>query len=185
MATSARAEVTSTDNLVPTGTYDHWCQNASVCRTDNATVTFYLDSGGDNALESTDKAKVNDVIDGQYRPTDLVMSYDSTPTFSGDAETDWYVQEGAVSGDAVGRATCNDPIWWTYRCDQHHITIEPGYWTYGLVCHELGHGVGLVHGDMASPTVDMQASVLGCMKKRPGSSDGLGSNQVTRINNNY
>lgn len=27
--------VSSTDNLVPTANYDHWCQNADVCKTDN------------------------------------------------------------------------------------------------------------------------------------------------------
>ncbi len=183
-ATAAWA-VTSTDNLVPTANYDKWCQNADVCKTDNASVWYYMDSGGDNALESDDKEQVNIVIKYEYQPTDLTVSYDSTPTFSGDAETDWYITEATVSGDANGVAVCNDPDWWSYECDQHHITIEPGYWTPGLVCHELGHGVGLTHGDMASPKVDLEDPVLGCMKKPMGRYDDLGSNQVTRINNNY
>ncbi len=176
--------VSSTDNLVPTANYDHYCSSDVVCKTDNASVYFYFDSGGTNALESDDKSKANYVIDNDYRPTDLSFHYDSTPTFSGSGETDWYVQEATVSGDANGMAICDDPETLSYECDQHHITVEPGS-TYGLFCHEFGHAVGLTHGAEASPKVSQTDPVLGCMKTPVGTYDSLGSNQVTRINNNY
>lgn len=144
-----------------------------------------MDSAGDDELEASDKAMVDEVIDDEYRPTHLVMHYDSNPTFSGSGETDWYYQEQTVSGDAEGRAVCNDPDWWTHECDQHYITIEPGHWTHGLTCHESGHAAGLVHGDRASPEVGLQDSVLGCMRKSTTSGMTLGSNQIDRINANY
>lgn len=185
LAATAAWAVTSTDNLVPTQNYDHWCANAAVCQTDNATVSYYMDSGGTDALESGDRTTVQNVISGDYQPTDLSVSYDSTPVWDGSGETDWYIQEETVSGDADGRTTCNDPETFDYGCDQHYVTIEPGSFTWGLTCHELGHAVGLVHGDLASPSVSKTDAVLGCMKTPVSSSQRLGSNQVTRINNNY
>ncbi|MGN0064697.1 MAG: hypothetical protein ACI379_10685 [Nocardioides sp.] len=184
LAATPAAHAVDPDNLVPTANYDHDCQVAAICKTDNATVTYYMDSGGSNELEAGDKASVQWVIDNEYAPTDLVMKYDSDPTFSGDAETDWYIVEETVSGDANGRAICNDAIWWTYKCDQHHVKIESGFWQHGLVCHELGHATGFVHGDLAAPTVAKSSSDNGCNRDPVPSTAGLNANQVTRINNN-
>ena len=177
--------VISTDNLVPNNNYGPQCQWADVCKTDNEDVYFYMDQAGDDALEAADDAMVNEVIDDEYRPTDLVMHYDSNPTFSGSGETDWYYQEQTVSGDSRGRTVCNDPDWGTYKCDQHYITIEPGYWSHGLTCHESGHAAGLLHGDKADPRVSMTDSVLGCMKTPVSTGQVLGQNQENQINANY
>jgi hypothetical protein len=114
-----------------------------------------------------------------------VVSADASPTFSGSGETDWYYQEQAVSGDAEGRTNCNDALVGTYRCDQHYITIEPGHWNQGLICHETGHAAGLTHGNMAYPVVGMQATVLGCMRKETSAGMTLGNNQEVQINANY
>lgn len=146
---------------------------------------FYMDSAGTDSLEAADKNMVNQVIDGEYRPTALAFHYDSNPTFSGSGETDWYYQEQGVSGDAQGQTVCNDPISYTYRCDQHYITIEPGWWTHGLTCHESGHAAGLVHGNLAYPVVDLQDPILGCMRKVTTYNMTLGQNQVNQINANY
>jgi hypothetical protein len=177
---------TWTDNMVPTSNYGPQCQVAgAVCITDNSSVTFYMLPGNPSGLESSDIAQVNSVIDGEYRPTDLALSYDATPTFSGASETDWYYREDVVSGSAEGKTVCDDPIGTSHKCDQHYITIEDGWYTYGLTCHETGHGTGLVHGDSAAPVVDMQDVILGCMRKTPPGGSGLGQNQKDRINELY
>jgi len=57
-----------------------------------------------------------------------------------------------------------------------------------LACHEVGHGVGLTHGEDADPDVDNQAGFLGCMKTRALESQRvpwLGSHNISRINDVY
>ncbi len=179
------ASAANPDNLIPTANYDHWRTGGTTCKTDNATVTYYMDSGGTNALEAGDKQMVRDVIASEYQPTNLSVTHDSTPTFSGGAETDWYLTEGSVSGDSNGSTFCNDPDLLTYKCDQHHIKIESGSWTAGMLCHELGHGVGFVHGDRASPRLSLTDGDNGCMRTPVGPWVFLDNNQITRINNNY
>ena len=175
----------SIDNMMPTAHYDPPCRKGIVCQTDNATLTYYMDSGGDNKLEDNDKQMVRNVMSGEYNPTDLSVSYDSSPSWSGDAETDIYYSEGTVSGSDEGFTYCENPGGsGIYKCDQQYVKIEPGHWGYGLTCHETGHAVGLVHGDRSAPTVGMQDSRLGCMKKNT-STEGLGDNQRRNINATY
>lgn len=181
----------ATDNLVPTNNYNVACQNgsvgdASVCRTDNAQVSYYMDSGGSDALEAGDKAIVRDMLSAQYSPTDLAISYDSTPTWSGSAETDIYYAEATVPGSDQGFTWCNDNSPGGYLCDQQYIRIEGGgLYTPGLSCHETGHAVGLLHGANASPRLSNTNSALGCMKKPVGYSDPLGSSNKENINGAY
>ncbi|BBC35752.1 hypothetical protein SGFS_070460 [Streptomyces graminofaciens] len=172
------------DNIAPTAHYDVPCRKGLVCQTDNATLTYYMDSGGGNKLEADDKATVRDVLNSEYAPTDLSVSYDSSPSWSGDAETDIYYSEGTVSGSDDGFTYCENPASGIYKCDQQYIKIEPGYWSYGLTCHETGHAVGLLHGMDSQPTVGAQDSRLGCMKKSVGG-EGLGDNNKRNINSVY
>ncbi|MFJ1590440.1 hypothetical protein ACIOD0_09380 [Kitasatospora albolonga] len=176
----------SVDNIVPTSNYYIGCLagqgNGTVCQTDNATVTYYMDSGGADQLEAVDKRVVRDMLAAQYAPTDLTIKYDANPTWSGSAETDIYYSEADVPGSATGMAWCND-VASGYKCDQSYIRIEGGgAYSPGLTCHETGHSVGLLHGNSAYPKVDTQDGVLGCMKKRVGYSDALGSNNRNNIN---
>ena len=181
------------NNMVGNANYDHACDEGGpdgggrVCRTDNAGVSYYMDSVGDFELETVDRDSVRYVMANDYNPTDLNVSYDSSPAFSGDAETDIIYQEGTVSGSADGRTWCNDdspaP---KYECDQQYVRIEgAGSYTHGLTCHETGHAVGLLHGANSNPTTSQTDSDLGCMRTPVGASASLGSNQRTRINNTY
>lgn len=172
------------DNIIPTSHYDTPCRKGILCQTDNAQLTYYMDSGGSNALESDDKATVRSVLSHEYGSTDLSVSYDSTPSWSGDSETDIYYSEGTVSGSDNGYTYCENAAPGMYKCDQQYVKIEPGHWSSGLVCHETGHAVGFVHGEDASPVVGMQDSRLGCMKKNVGS-EGLGDNNRRNINSVY
>ncbi|MEU2281842.1 hypothetical protein ABZ614_07830 [Streptomyces sp. NPDC013178] len=125
-----------------------------------------MDSGGNNKLEDDDKRMVRNVMSGEYNPTDLSVSYESSPSWSGDAETDIYYSEGTVSGSDEGLTYCENPR------GLRHLQVRPAVREdrarslgYGLTCHETGHAVGLLHGDDSMPTEGMRDSRLGCMKK--------------------
>ncbi|MFB7935424.1 hypothetical protein ACFC4C_40670 [Streptomyces sp. NPDC056039] len=186
-AADVEPDAASVDNIVPTANYPFDCRSGenggTVCQTDNADVTYYMDSGGGNKLEDEDKRVVRDVIASEYGPTDLAFSYDSTPSWSGDSETDIYYSEGNVPGSAWGTAFCNAVAPRAYRCDQQYVRIEGGgKYTPGVACHETGHAVGLLHGDRSYPRVGMQDNRLGCMKKTVDFDQPLGSNQKRNIN---
>ncbi|BFO21021.1 hypothetical protein SHKM778_74090 [Streptomyces sp. KM77-8] len=80
---SAGTDAAAIDNIVPTANYYVGClrgeANGTVCQTDNATLTYYMDSGGSDKLEARDKDIVRTMLADEYSPTDLVISYDSTP----------------------------------------------------------------------------------------------------------
>lgn len=156
------------------------------CKTDNATVTWYLDSGGEFELEEPDREIMRTVMREQYGPTHLRMDYDSTPTWSGEAETDIYYQEGSKNLDdsAAGVTWCNDAVVGTYKCDQQYVRIRGGSYAESIGCHETGHAIGLRHGDRANPPLGRQDSRLGCMTT-PSSTRLLGSNNVQLINNEW
>lgn len=172
----------TTDNLVPF-IAPGAIEPAGIYQTDNADVWFYMDSVGDYSLNSTNKSVVNNTIDSQYRPTALAFHYDDTPTFSGGGETDHVWQKGLVDGSAEGRAWCNDVN--IDVCDQHYIRIETGHYNQGLVCHEMGHAVGLTHGRDASPPVSQTEPELRCLRTPVSSGDILGAHNTRMINGTY
>ncbi|MFG2775982.1 hypothetical protein [Streptomyces sp. NPDC048350] len=179
----------ATDTLMPTRNYTYYCGSGhGICQTDNETLTYYMDSGGTYELESNDRYYVNETVSSDYAPTDLVISYDSSPSFSGDAETDHIWQEGStgLSDDAAGMTWCNDAVD-LYACDQHYIRIRGnGYYVGSLTCHEMGHGVGLVHGDLAYPTRSRtDVAAMGCMVTGTAYSPDLGTNNFNNINATY
>jgi hypothetical protein len=186
------AYAVNANNMVGNANYDLACDEGGpgwgrVCRTDNAAVYYYMDSNGEFELEEVDRDKVRYVMANYYRPTDLSVTYDSSPVFSGDAETDVIYQEGAVSNGFDGYTWCNDdspsP---KYECDQTYIRIRgAGVYTNGLTCHETGHSVGLLHGANSNPTTSNGDDDLGCMQTPVGSTTPLGANQRNRINNTY
>jgi hypothetical protein len=193
LATAAWAVVV--DNLVPNPNYLYQCHDGggtidsstnTVCQTDNSTVTYAYDVDDPYKLEAVDRQVVTQMIGDEYQQTHLRFVHDTSPTFSGSAETDIFYQEGTVPGSDEGIAYCNDdspsPI---YECDQHYVRIEPGNYDLGLSCHETGHTVGLLHGAQSYPTTGNNDSVLGCMQKAPGDNARLGANQRENINDEY
>ncbi|MDA2812014.1 hypothetical protein O4J56_15330 [Nocardiopsis sp. RSe5-2] len=184
-----------TDNMYPTANTDNRCNNMTIrtadfpCRTDNRNVSYYMDSHERFKLEAGDKRTVRGVMRNQYAPTDLRISYDSTPTFSGSGETDVIYQEGraGLPSGADGITWCNDAVNGArYKCDQQYIRIRGrGHYTPGLTCHETGHAVGLQHGRYSSPRLSDTDSRLGCMVTPVGYSVGLGANNRDNINGTY
>ncbi|MEV4946342.1 hypothetical protein [Streptomyces sp. NPDC053755] len=183
----------TTDNIHPTANNTGTCHNDPdggdgqiSCRTDNAAVSYYMDSGGEYELESPDRTAVQSTMSNDYGPTDLTISYDSSPVFSGDAETDIVYQEGStnLSDSSDGVTWCNDAVdGSSYGCDQQYIRIRgAGYYSRGLSCHETGHAIGLVHGQQASPRLTNTNTALGCMVTPVGDGVGLGANNRDNIN---
>lgn len=174
------------DNLTPTSNYTFFCDkggesSGTVCRTDNSGWTFYRQG----SLESSDKAVVWNILFDEFEPTDLNVTHDPTPSYSGGSETDLIYKESSVPGSNEGITWCNDPSG-TYKCDQHYVDIQPGHYSEGLTCHESGHAVGLLHGDDASPSRSRTATILGCMRRPvPSGSGWLGKNQRDNINGFY
>jgi hypothetical protein len=184
-----------TGYIVPTFTYSPACQVGAaddldtVCQTDNDALSYYMDLNPPVCeLEASDRAVVNDVMLSEYNPTDLQVALDSTPTFSGAAETDVIYQECATDlpATANGGTWCDDPVNGSiYRCDQQYVRIRAGEYDYGSTCHETGHSVGLVHGPQAYPVTNQLDGVLGCMRNPSTNTLGLGANQIDSINNVY
>ncbi|WP_340539861.1 hypothetical protein [Nocardioides sp. GXZ039] len=157
------------------------------CITDDATVYWYMDSGGPDELERPDRIAVRAAINNEFEPTHLDMVYDSTPVFSGEGETDIYYQESSSHIDAGADAVtwCDDAQDHTrFKCDQQYVRMRPGSITQGLACHETGHAIGLVHGRQATPPLDNNDLRLGCLTTPVRTSD-LGSTNTQNINNHW
>jgi hypothetical protein len=168
------------DGIVPTVLSPLSCVNASgptdpaarVCQTDNAGLVWYADSASPGELEANDFASLQLMLELQFEPTNLTVTYDSTPVFSGSGETDIIFQEAEtdlpIPDGAAGVTWCNDAVnGGSYQCDQTYVRImsPDGYRLFGasIACHETGHAVGLVHGDRAVPAMDPGDHRLGCM----------------------
>lgn len=182
--------------IVPNSTYNHSCAvggpigDGPVCRTDNNFLTYYMDSSGTYELESIDRTEVSSVMNSQYDTTDLIVSYDASPVFSGAGETDVIYQEGSTGlpTTADGVTWCNDPTdGTTYLCDQQYIRIRGNglYENSGLVCHETGHSVGLLHGAQSAPVTLNTSADLGCMQNPVFDGTPLGANQRDYVNGAY
>ncbi|MGW5875729.1 hypothetical protein ACWFMI_04120 [Nocardiopsis terrae] len=186
-----------TDSMFPTANTpnDCWNQNPEAwdnvpCQTDNASVYYYMDSADAFELERPDRDAVIDTMNYDYRPTDLTVTYDSTPSFSGTAETDIIYQEGRVSTkppNVMGLTWCNDATnGWSVECDQQYVRIRGnGVYDRGIACHETGHAVGLQHGGLSSPKLSNSDYRLGCLVNEPSDNASLGSHNRSMINSTY
>ncbi|WP_219926815.1 hypothetical protein [Glycomyces artemisiae] len=192
--TAGAAWAAFTDNMYPTPYANLACVDEGStpngylsCQTDNATLTYYMDSGGSNMLETVDRNRVNYVMEHVFEPTDLTVSLDSTPSFSGSAETDIVYEESGIGvpSGASGVTFCNDAAD-HLRCDQQYIRIlGGGHYANGLICHETGHAVGLLHGDQASPVTSRRDERLGCMEDPVSDGEVLQDNNIDNINGTY
>lgn len=123
------------DVLVPTANYDETCYDGSpsstvVCRTDNPTVKYHMES----SLETADESVVNSMMSNNYDETVLVVSIDTTPVFSGDSETDIVYQEdsSAIPAGSDGLYWCDDSIG-TYTAIRRTCGFVQG--TTARTCH--------------------------------------------------
>lgn len=195
VALVSTADAASVDTIVPTPHYPDECikgdtgDGMTVCLTDNANVSYFMDNTGDDALEAGNRTVVTNAITQQYgNPTDLQVAYDSTPVYDGAGETDIIYREAGTPNGSAGIYWCNDPVDGSaHRCDQGYVTMRATYlndsaYNYSLVCHETGHAVGLVHGSDAG--ISDNDSRLGCMVLSTWPT-GLGALNRENVNDVY
>lgn len=189
------------DGIVPTANYNPVCYSttigspySSVCLTDNRGTTWYADKVDPGELETDDFNALQSMLESQFEPTVLTITYDSTPDFAGGSETDLVYQEAEAAmplpSGAVGIMWCDDAVNSAiYDCDQAYMRIQSPDWfrKFGssVACHETGHGVGLVHGYDASPRLAPGDSRLGCMENADEFPSSLGASSRHLINGEY
>jgi hypothetical protein len=162
-AAGTAAATPFTDNMYPTLNSSYLCRDSSIysgvfCQTDNAAVTVYRDVN----LTTTGKNTIAGSLSTNIEPTDLAVSYPASPTYTGSSETDIVMRQGALTGSYLGYTWC-DAMASMYKCDQTYIQFASSSPATGVVCHEVGHAVGLVHGEDAVPPVGNVDTRLGCM----------------------
>lgn len=189
------------DGMVPTDNYGFlcwshdsaWDESLEVCRTDNRNWYWYADSGEPGELEANDLDALRTMLLNEFVPTDLSLTHETDPVFSGSGETDVIFQEAEsdlTMPATLGMTWCNDYVNGTlHECDQTYVRIHSpdGYRRHGgsIACHEAGHAVGLVHGNDASPWQDPGAAWLGCMVNEDEFPSDLGSDSTHLINVTY
>ncbi|WP_240134409.1 hypothetical protein [Streptomyces sp. MUM 178J] len=180
---TAAFSATITDNMYPTKNTSWSCKDGNLgdgfCKTDNKTLTVYLQG----SLSSAGKKKVKNALNKQYKPTDLTVTYHKKASYSGSKETDIIYQKGSVPSGYRGFAWCNDSVG-NNKCDQHYVRFAKANPPASTACHETGHAVGLTHGQNASPKLKQNDSRLGCMVT-PSSSSSLGKHNKSMINKTY
>jgi len=177
-----------TDNLYPTANYAPNCIDGNIntpgityCKTDNAALSVWVES----SISVTSKNIITNILNGQFNPTDLNVSFASTPVYTGGAETDIIYRLGAVPSGAIAVAYCDDAID-TRLCDQHYVSFNDAFPIANVICHESGHAVGLTHGQNAAPRLANTDGRLACMRTPSvGSITTLEANNEENINANY
>lgn len=174
------------DNMYPTSNYHHSCSDSTYsipqfCQTDGVRLTY----GFGSSVDSTRRAVIAAVMT-RYGATDLVIAYHASPVYSGADETDVVFLVGQVPPGADGIVWCEDALT-TRACDQHYVRFRSSSTTSQyLVCHEVGHAVGLTHGGDAAPATSNSDPALGCMVT-PGQliDREIGAHNATMINETY
>jgi hypothetical protein len=180
----------SFDNMMPTATMQGSCADDAsfsnpkiICQTDNASWTLW----SENSVSARDWNTIRNVIETQFRNTDLTPIYASSPTYTGESETDLIYQVSSTgwSSNQIGRAWCDDAVI-DYRCDQYYVRFRTGWVDSENACHESGHAVGLMHGSNAYPRVADDNAYLFCMETpNSGNRPTLGSHNTKEINETY
>lgn len=180
----ALAAAPTYDIIVPTDTWDPLCTTASVCRTDDATVYYYIDSQDDYMVSSAGLTPIVDAMNAWSNNTDITAVYDDTPVFSGPGETDAVWRQYVYADDTLGVTTCMDRVDGTRSvCDSHYIEITPvGGWISKVTRHEMGHALGLVHGPQASPVQTECATRMAIMRKALSCTDTADLGAVPKNN---
>lgn len=167
------------DSMFPTLNASWNCTDGgSFCQTDNSDFTAFRES----SLSATGQSTISSVLSSEFAPTDLTVTIQSSGVYSGGSETDVILQYvTTLPPNAAGVAWCDDAVS-SNQCDQHYAAFNTASPAYALVCHEIGHTVGLTHGPQAYPWQWDSTADLGCMGTASGT---LGSHNANQINATY
>lgn len=172
------------DSLYPTGNYLYACPDGRMgdhfCLTDNSSVAIWRQSN----LTTTGQSNIGNILSTEFAPTDLTITYSTSPVYTGDGETDLIYQARTdLPSGADGVAWCNDAVS-DFRCDQHYAAFRYSTPSKEIVCHETGHTMGLTHGQQADPRISNTDSSLACMQT-PVPTYVLGGHNTNLINQTY
>jgi hypothetical protein len=182
------------DSMYPTENADWACSDwgeepddAGICQTDNELLRVYLESPELREIEFIDDRHYN-LLELEFNePTNLEVQWDASPVYTGDSETDVIYQWEDIGGPGAGVTWCDDAKDGTDECDQHYVRYDDDVLPLlEYICHETGHAVGLLHGDLSHPKVGNTEGVLGCLMTPSVSGvDFLGAHNVGQINSTY
>jgi hypothetical protein len=185
------------DNMYPTANADWDCYDGgpdpdptttNFCQTDNDLLRVGV--LGTLGRWESETQRIHTVLANQFTPTDLTVEWDSPVVLSGDAETDVVYELDEMEAGLAGHTWCDDESNVENQCDQHYVEFnverfdsgEPP--TSGVICHETGHSVGLVHGASSDPVQRNADPIMGCMQT-PVAISSLGDHNVDMINATY
>jgi hypothetical protein len=118
--------------------------------------------------------------------TDLNVSQQSPPVYTGGGETDTIYQVRTIPPKGDGFMWCDKPITQPL-CDQAYVAFgSNAVATVALACHETGHAVGLLHGAQSVPALagGNEDPSLYCMRKSAPTTL-VGPHNVAHINVTY
>lgn len=170
------------DNMYTTANYFPTCDSSTFCMTDNATLTWFTES----SLSTQTRLNVDYILENSFEPTDLSVSIEDPPVYSGSAETDIIYRKTSLPPGVLGQTWCENAVT-SVKCDQHYIDLADYVASYKVICHESGHAVGLTHGLQASPSISNGDDRLGCMQTPISEITDwvLGTNNIDQINATY
>jgi len=174
-----------TDNMRPTENYPDGCSSSTIygdfCQTDNASLTIFRES----TITSAGSTSISATLNLSYATTDLNVSNQNPPAYTGASETDIIYRAAPLGGSFTGYTWCDNAVSVT-ACDQQYVQFDNGSPDRALACHETGHGVGLTHGPDAWPALSDTDARLGCLRRPVVAANSLlGQNNVDNINSTY
>ena len=183
MVTPVSASANHVDSMFPSVNAFWSCgDNSSFCQTDNSGLTWF----DEFTVTYDGRQLITAVLEQQFEPTDLTVTFTDPPVYTGSAETDIIYRHADLPGDTLGKAICNNSVS-SSKCDQHYVTFDMATPWSTVICHESGHGVGLLHGSNSTPTRSNGDDTFACMQT-PDTEVGsavLGSHNTTQINSAY
>ncbi len=173
--------------VAPYATADNWagasgvggdCHNLTVNRTDSAAMSFHYED-----LEPQIATALDWVRSVKIDPSDLSTSTHATPTSATDVivRDRFYDDYCGYPWPSIAGATFCASLRPDNSCEQSHVRIRNGSNATGtvattrvLICHEVGHSIGLRHRDVA-----------GCMHTTSFASASYNTHDLTHINNAF
>lgn len=176
------------DSLFPTRNTNWLCPDG-VCLADSSVQTYFVHGNVPNYVE----AAIGRTLTNSYVYTDVEFTRSSW-------QPDLYIDmdDSLSERGLVGLYDCSHAVN-SSRCDTATVYFDNG-WAYshrsspGLqaaACHEIGHSVGLLHGEHASNEYGQKASNyaswLHCMEKTLSdhTPTGLGSFNASQLRQMY
>lgn len=180
----------------PTPWVPEWPDTSQAhCQQEDAEVTWHLEDGD---FSFAGQLNILFVLEQRIdAPSDINVDRNTyherevqSDTWRDDATDIIFQSRNSLPGGAIGVAWCaessNDDVFNLYDCEQHIVAFSTATPWQSLICHEVGHAVGLMHGAQCSPALSQIAGDLGCMRTpdNPGVTF-LGSLNINNINSVY